>query len=125
VLAAWQWDARPAAVVHVGAYDRPTLAAALASKISAIGWLPDLGGVPHRHQSGAQRSNSAQRLRAVHDAYALPNQLAAQLANGHRGDPILLVDDYTATGWTLTVVARLLRQAGAGAVYPLVLGIAR
>jgi len=125
VLAAWHWDARPAAVVHVGSYDRPTVAAALASQISAIGWLPDLGGVPHRHQSGAQRSNSAQRLRAVHDAYALPDELAAQLANGHRGDPILLVDDYTATGWTLTVVARLLRQAGAGAVYPLVLGIAR
>jgi ATP-dependent DNA helicase RecQ len=41
----------------------------------------------------------------------------------HRGDPVLLVDDYTDTGWTLTVVARLLRQAGAGSVYPLVLGV--
>ena len=126
VLAAWAWDERPTAVVHVGSYDRPmTVAAALASKISAIGWLPDLGGVAHRRPSGTQRSNSAQRLRAVHDAYALPDELAAQLANGHRGEPILLVDDYTATGWTLTVVARLLRQAGAASVYPLVLGIAR
>jgi ATP-dependent DNA helicase RecQ len=125
VLAAWNWDERPAAVVHVGSHRRPALAAGLASKLSAIGRLPDLGGVPHRHPSRAQRSNSAQRLRAVHDAYALPDQLAAQLANGHRGDPILLVDDYTDTGWTLTVVARMLRHAGAGAVYPLVLGIAR
>ena len=37
---------------------------------------------------------------------------------------MLLVDDYTDTGWTLAVVAPLLRQAGTGAVYPFVLGIA-
>jgi ATP-dependent DNA helicase RecQ len=33
------------------------------------------------------------------------------------------VDDYTDSGWTLTVAARLLRQAGAAAVYPFVLGV--
>jgi ATP-dependent DNA helicase RecQ len=37
---------------------------------------------------------------------------------------VLLVDDYTDTGWTFTVVARLLRAAGAGAVYPFALGVA-
>ena len=124
VLSAWRWEQRPAAVVHVGSCRRPALVATLAAKISAIGRLPDLGAVAHERPSGAQRSNSAQRLRAVHDSYALPDELIAQLANGHRGEPILLVDDYTDTGWTLAVVARILRRAGAGAVYPLVLGIA-
>jgi ATP-dependent DNA helicase RecQ len=36
---------------------------------------------------------------------------------------VLLVDDRTDSGWTLTVAARLLRQAGASAVLPFVLGV--
>ncbi|NEA55063.1 hypothetical protein G3I60_13145 [Streptomyces sp. SID13666] len=35
--------------------------------------------------------------------------------------PVLLVDDPADTGWTLTVAARLLRKAGATAVFPLLL----
>jgi ATP-dependent DNA helicase RecQ len=37
---------------------------------------------------------------------------------------VLLIDDLTHTGWTLTVVARSLRQAGARSVLPFVLGVA-
>ncbi len=39
------------------------------------------------------------------------------------GGPVLLVDDLVATGWTLTLAARALRTAGAGAVLPLTLGV--
>jgi ATP-dependent DNA helicase RecQ len=123
VLAAWRWQQRPTAVVHVGSHRHPGLIADLAAKIGAIGRLPDLGAVPHLRSSADGRSNSAQRLRQVHGAYALPDELAARLAQ-HRDEPVLLVDDFTDTGWTLTVVAGLLRRAGAGAVCPLVLGIA-
>ena len=35
--------------------------------------------------------------------------------------PVLLVDDVVDSGWTLTVIAALLRQAGSGAVWPLAL----
>jgi ATP-dependent DNA helicase RecQ len=35
--------------------------------------------------------------------------------------PVLLLDDTTRSGFTLTVAAALLREAGAGPVYPLVL----
>jgi ATP-dependent DNA helicase RecQ len=35
--------------------------------------------------------------------------------------PLLLVDDLVQSGWTLTVLAAQLREAGAGPVYPLVL----
>ena len=35
--------------------------------------------------------------------------------------PVLLVDDLTDTGWTLTMAARVVRQAGAPAVLPLTL----
>jgi ATP-dependent DNA helicase RecQ len=35
--------------------------------------------------------------------------------------PVLLVDDVRDSGWTLTVVAALLREAGSGSVFPLAL----
>ena len=35
---------------------------------------------------------------------------------------MLLVDDLVATGWTLTLAAKALREAGASAVLPLTLG---
>ena len=35
--------------------------------------------------------------------------------------PVLLVDDVVDSGWTLTVIAALLRQAGSGSVWPLAL----
>ncbi len=39
------------------------------------------------------------------------------------GGPCLLVDDMTDSGWTLTVAAALLRQAGCSAVFPLALAV--
>ena len=39
--------------------------------------------------------------------------------------PVLLVDDVFDSGWTLTVVAALLRQAGSGPVWPLALATSR
>ena len=40
------------------------------------------------------------------------------------GGPVMLVDDRIETGWTMTVGAKLLREAGAPAVLPLVLAVA-
>jgi len=52
----------------------------------------------------------------------LSGELASELP-GLGGKPILLVDDRTDSGWTLTVVTQLLRQAGAGPVYPFTLAV--
>jgi ATP-dependent DNA helicase RecQ len=120
VLAAWNWAQRPAAVVHVGSLRRPTLVAELASRLAQLGRLTDLGGVPHAGRSATARSNSALRLREVWHAYELPAGLGPQLAE----QPVLLVDDVVDSGWTFTVVARLLRRAGAGPVYPFALALA-
>ncbi len=122
VLAAWGWDDRPAAFISVGSRTRPLLIGSLARRLAEIGRLPYLGSVPHTGGAGAGRSNSAQRLRAVYGAYRVPKELAAALPE-LAGKPILLVDDRMDTGWTITVVARLLRQAGAGPVYPFVLAL--
>jgi ATP-dependent DNA helicase RecQ len=123
VLSAWDWKQRPAAVAQVGSLRRPRLISSWATKICTIGRLPYLGEVVHRGSSATARSNSAQRLKAVWDAYELPDGLVTALSGAQRGQAVLLVDDFTDTGWTLTVVTRLLRRAGAGEVYPLVLGI--
>ena len=37
--------------------------------------------------------------------------------------PVLLVDDLVVTGWSLTLAARALREAGATAVLPLALAL--
>jgi len=120
VLASWDWAQRPDMVGHVASNRRPHLVADLAGRLANIGRLADLGPIPHRGPTSTTRSNSALRLRDVWDSYRLPDDLTNQVA----GRAVLLVDDTTDTGWTLTVVARLLRRAGAERVYPFVLGIA-
>ncbi|MDQ1691680.1 MAG: ATP-dependent helicase RecQ [Pseudonocardiales bacterium] len=129
VLANWDWPQRPVAVVHIGSSRRPGLVEDFARRIGSIGRLPHLGQVtmmsPAQDGPAADgRSNSAQRLRIVVRRHELDASLAGALAGEHRGAPLLLIDDYTDSGWTLTVTSRLLRRAGAGAVYPFVLGLA-
>jgi ATP-dependent DNA helicase RecQ len=122
VLAGWDWEQRPVAVVAIGSLSRPTLVADFAAQLARIGRLADLGVVAHDGPSRGERSNSAHRLRTVWGTYELSSALASALAGEHSGAPVLLVDDFVDTGWTVAFVARLLRQAGAGAVYPFVLG---
>lgn len=123
VLAKWDWAERPVAVAAVGSSARPLLVADLAAQLARIGRLRDLGPIPHSGPpSAGVRSNSAHRLRAIWETYELPAATSEQLAGDLRGAPVLLVDDFADTGWTIAVVARLLRQAGAGSVYPFVLG---
>ena len=52
----------------------------------------------------------------------MPEDLRDAIA-GHPDGPVLLIDDRVETGWTLTVAAKLLREAGAPAVLPLVLAV--
>jgi len=120
VLAGWEWEARPSGVVVVGSATRPVLGVSLARQIAEIGRLPVLGSVSRVAGASGRQVNSAQRLKAVWNAFTVGPELAGRLS----GQPVLLIDDYTSTGWTLAVVTRLLRRAGAGPVLPLVLGVA-
>ena len=93
--------------------------------MARVGRLPLLGGLaytPQADEHAAHRSNSAQRLRVLAASFTVPDELAAALADNP--GPVLLVDDYTDSGWTLAVGARLLRQAGVDQVFPLVLALA-
>ncbi len=54
-------------------------------------------------------------------ALTVPDALGAALAE--LDGPVLLVDDRIDTGWTMTVAAKLLRDAGAPAVLPFALAV--
>jgi ATP-dependent DNA helicase RecQ len=117
------WPARPAGVVTVESRRRPHLVRDLGARIAATGRLPLLGAVvPSSAQPPQSRGNSAQRVRALHEAFAVPAQLAARVAD--LPGPVLLVDDLVDSGWTSALVARLLRRAGAPAVLPFALALA-
>ncbi|GAA1532714.1 DEAD/DEAH box helicase [Streptomyces albidochromogenes] len=116
--------ARPVGVVTVASRTRPELIGTLGARIAEIGRMPLLGSVAYTAEaevSAPHRSNSAQRLRALEGAFTVPPQLASALADA--AGPVLVVDDFTETGWTLAVAARLLRRAGAQEVLPLVLAV--
>ncbi|MBZ6174426.1 RecQ family ATP-dependent DNA helicase [Streptomyces olivaceus] len=117
--------ARPVGVVAMPSRTRPRLVTSLAEGVARVGRLPLLGSLaytPHADEYAAHRSNSAQRLRALAASFTVPGELETALAENP--GPVLLVDDRTDSGWTLAVGARLLRQAGAGPVLPLVLALA-
>ncbi len=120
VLAAWNWESRPVGVVTIGSSRRPQLIASLGDRIGAIGRLPLLGQVISEPDS-EPRLNSAQRLAQVWQSLRMPPDLAAQLSTVD--GPVLLVDDRVDTGWTMTLAAKLLRDAGAPTVLPFALAL--
>jgi ATP-dependent DNA helicase RecQ len=122
VLAAWDWAARPAAVVSVPSRSRPRLVSGLGEQIATIGRIPCLGSVAYASDAPAPRTfNSAQRLRTLWRDLVLPEPLAESVAR--LTGPVMLVDDRIETGWTMTVAAKLLREAGAPAVLPFALAV--
>ena len=124
VLAGWGWETRPVGVVTIGSRARPDLVESLGGRLAQVGRLPLLGRVEAAGPSangGGGSQNSAQRLAALWARLRLPPSLAERLP-GLEG-PVLLVDDRVDSGWTMTVSAKLLREAGAPAVLPLALAV--
>ena len=123
VLAAWDWSQRPAGIVTVPSRTRPVLITSLAQRIAQVGRLPYLGSLGYVGPDGPgpRRHNSAQRLCSLWHALIVPEDLREAL--GQSTGPLLLIDDRIETGWTMTVAAKQLREAGAPAVLPLALAV--
>ncbi len=125
LLEVWQaWDLAedpPDIIVAMGSQRRPQLVSHLAHGMATIAALPVTGRLEivggARPEQGAM--NSAQRVAAVWQRFGLADPASVS------GASVLLVDDRCGTGWTLTVAARLLREAGARVVRPLVLATDR
>ncbi|KRB78374.1 recombinase RecQ [Nocardioides sp. Root190] len=116
------WQPEVDAIVVVDSERRPQLVTDLAAGLARFLQVPvigrwavvDLDVGPDR---GA--TNSAQRVAAVSRRSALQLDDAAAVRDAR----VLLVDDRTVTGWTLTLAARALHDAGAATVLPLVLAV--
>jgi ATP-dependent DNA helicase RecQ len=123
VLAAWDWSQRPAGIVTMPSRTRPVLIASLGQRIAQLGRLPYLGSLGYASPDGPgpRRHNSAQRLRSLWHVLTVPDDLREALSQS--GGPLLLIDDRIETGWTMTVAASQLREAGAPAVLPLALAV--
>jgi ATP-dependent DNA helicase RecQ len=118
VLAQWDWDERPVAVVALPSRRRPLLVDSLARGLAEIGRLPYAGALELRDGGprGEPGGNSAFRLAGVWGRF---DATALTLPAG----PVLLVDDLVDSRWTMTVAARELRLAGASAVLPFALAL--
>jgi ATP-dependent DNA helicase RecQ len=124
VLAEWNWEERPAAVVSVPSRRHPLLVESVARTFSEAGRLPWLGALDFANggPSGEPGGNSAYRLANMWDRFSIGAEVRDALqALGRR--PILLVDDSADSRWTLTVAGRLVRKAGASAVLPFALAL--
>ena len=126
VLASWDWAQRPAGVITLPSRTRPRLIGSLAARIAEIGRIPHLGGLSYRpgtrlDRPAGRQYNSAQRLSAVWHELTVPEPVGDAVAR--LSGPVLLVDDRVESGWTMTVAAKLVREAGAPAVLPFALAV--
>ncbi|HCD9054151.1 RecQ family ATP-dependent DNA helicase [Klebsiella quasipneumoniae] len=111
----WQPNPAPQWVCCVPSRNHPELVPDFARRLAARLGLPFVDAVSkvkdNQPQKGQQ--NRFHQCRNLDGAFAV-----TQL---YQGQPVLLVDDIVDSGWTLTVVAALLQQAGSGVVYPIAL----
>ncbi len=116
VLSRWKgsWAARPVAIVPMPSRRFPVRVHDLAERIGAIGKLPVIDALAVT--GPAPPADTAAKPRVEHLLGSLSLLDGVSLPAG----PVLLVDDTYRSGWTMTVAAALLRDAGASAVLPLV-----
>jgi ATP-dependent DNA helicase RecQ len=115
VLARWGWRTRPTAIVPVPSATHADLVALVAQRLGEVGRLPVVHALARRPGTPQQRTmgNSAHQAANALDTLSLDGD---PVPDG----PVLLVDAVRASGWTATVAAALLSEAGAGPVLPLV-----
>jgi ATP-dependent DNA helicase RecQ len=110
------WQPHVDGIVVVESATRPTLTSDLADGLARFLKKPVVGrwAITDRTvEPGHGAMNSAQRVAAVTRRF----RLDADVPDG----PVLLVDDQVVTGWTVTIAAKALRDAGATEVLPLAL----
>jgi ATP-dependent DNA helicase RecQ len=119
VINSWRPEPFPTWVTCVPSLRHSTLVPDLAQRVAEGLKLPFIPCIeklrPTRPQKEMQ--NSYQQAHNLAGAYVVKKE-------GLPKGPVFLVDDVVDSRWTMTVVAALLREAGAAAVLPLALAVA-
>jgi ATP-dependent DNA helicase RecQ len=112
---AWAPEPAPTWVTCVPSTRAPELVAGFARRLADSLGFSIVEAIARTRPSPppAEMANSAQQLRNVHGAFALPGGVPV--------DPVLLVDDVHDSRWILTVVGAALREAGVGPIHPFAL----
>ena len=116
LLGAWAPDPAPTWVTAVPSLRHPTLVPDFALRLASALGLPYVEALRKAQERAEQAAmeNSSQQAKNVLDAFQVQGD---RLPAG----PVLLVDDIRDSGWTLTVIASRLREAGVATVLPFVL----
>ncbi len=111
----WQPNPAPQWVCCVPSRNHPELVPNFANRLAARLGLPFVNAVSKVKDNQPQKGQQNR----FHQCHNLDGVFA--VSQLHRNKPVLLVDDVVDSGWTLTVIAALLQQAGSGFVYPVAL----
>lgn len=111
----WMPDPAPAWLCCVPSQRHPDLVPGFAQRLAEQLGLPFVDAVTKVQDNERQKmqQNRFHQCRNLDGVFAVDQPVPE--------GPALLVDDITDSGWTLTVIAALLRQAGSGCVFPLAL----
>ena len=115
MVAEWAPDPAPEWVTCVPSLRQPELVPAFAAAVAdrlGLPFLPVLTKVEERAPQREQR-NAVHQQQNIAGAFAVTGAVP--------GTAVLVVDDIVDSAWTMTEVARHLRRAGAGPVYPVAL----
>jgi ATP-dependent DNA helicase RecQ len=110
----WQPAPAPRWVCCVPSRNHPELVPDFARRLAARLGLPFVDAVSKVRDNDPQKGQQNR----FHQCRNLDGVFAVTL---YQEQPVLLVDDIVDSGWTLTVIAALLQQAGCGLVYPVAL----
>jgi ATP-dependent DNA helicase RecQ len=115
----WRPEPRPTWVTCVPSLRSAELVPDFAARLAARLGLRFAAAIVKVEETERQRNmmNSWQQANNLDGAFAVD-------PSAMQGGPVLLIDDIADSRWSLTVAGALLRQAGAGAVFPLVLALA-
>lgn len=114
----WRPRPPPAWVTAIPSLQRPELVADLAWQLASALELPFWPVLQQTRPRPAQGTMADDAARARNLDGTLALDPALPLPQG----PVLLVDDFTVSGWTLSVASWLLLEHGVAQVWPLVLG---
>ncbi|MCY4467880.1 MAG: RecQ family ATP-dependent DNA helicase [Thiotrichales bacterium] len=114
----WKPEPRPRWVIAVPSLAHPNLVPDFADRLAAKLALPFVPAIEKIRPNEPQKmqENRFHQCRNLDGVF----RIVGSIPEG----PVLLVDDVVDSGWTLTVVAALMRQAGSGPVWPFALATA-
>ena len=111
----WQPDPFPQWIVCVPSKRKPLLVSDFARRLAAQLGIPCLPVIEKARETEPQKrmENSAQQVRNLLGTFSVERDILI--------GPVVLVDDVIDSGWTMTMIAALLRMNNSGSVFPFAL----